>query len=770
MTKLICINDPAGITGREIVDFPAGMSATEMLMQHFPDGIDKDNCSIYINDIATVVGESPWLFQPLGEDDVVLFRNEPKAVASIVYYAIVAVVAAIAVVALTPKPSIPNGLGSTKQSPNNTLQGQTNIARPYQGLPDIYGNPKCYPDLGGEPLIYYENNKKYVEQFFCVGIGEYEIPPLFAGTTPLLNFEGAEQEVTLPTNKSTTYTAAVTAYTQNSGNNYNLEVTGQSFNNFAINSEIVLANFFITPIVSGDDLDLSGRYTITDAYSVDIGGTIYHRMTLLKPDQVNDNWRALEEDRGGEGDSTFSTPTFSTANPEAIATNLYSFAINEVDGQEIIAANQGGQGISATATSLVTDISYTEGSNFTFSVLSDTDWDALKSDFDASAVDYYVEVKYEYSKRVSIFAYELTEYTGRGKILSMTLVPDVGGDYYDVVIEGFDGLSSEGGSPSYGQNVTITESIGEIIGPFVTPIECEYLRFNIIFPRGLKWTNVFQITTNQVDEFGVIIPGTESVYEFDIGANTLDQQFRTIDIQPGIGFAYYSTSIRRIDYSANKADKPDLAQLESLSCLFIDSARNFGNVTLLKTKLPATINATSLRENQINLKATRKTISYNTTTRQVDYNLTASKRFADALLHEYVIVFKRDPSELDLDSLYEIQERIDAVNHELGEFVYTFDDLDISLDKRMDVILNAARCFKWLDGDVYRFGRDEKKEFIENVITQRDIASPQERDYSLQYLSTMPSDYDSIKLQYVDANTNKKAYIYRKIENRRYYD
>lgn len=764
MIKLICLNDPSGISGRIEKDFPAGMTATEILMQVFPDGLDKYACSICINDVATVVGESPWLFQPLNDGDVVLFKNEPKGF-SLLAVAVIALASAAAAIYLTPKPQIPGDMGSIKQSPNNTLQGQTNIARPYQGLADIYGNPTAFPDLGGEAVVFYQDNKKFVKQFMSLGIGSFDVPPLNAGSSLLSNFEGATQEVIEPESKSETYTSTITAYTPNSGNDFNLEVTLQGFGDFAINSEIIISNFIVTPIISGDDLDLSGLYEVENITAFNDGGTVRNRMKLKEPENVNANWTVLNDSRGSEADSTFSTPVITTANPEAIATNEYSFAINEVDGQEVLAANQGADGLTASTNSLVTDISYTEGNDFTFSVLSSSDWDDIKTDFDASAVDYFVLVEYQYSKYFFPGSYALVDASGGGALTSMTLVPDVGGDYYDVVISDFDGLASEGGSPAYGQQVTVTERIGEIIGPFVTPLECDRLRFNVTFPQGLKWTDIFEVETNQCDQDGVIVGGTTEVDTFTIGANTLDPQFRSLNTQPSYGRSYYSVSIRRIDNSPNSTSKPDLAKLESLNCIIDDVARNFGNVTLLKVTMPATINATSLRENQINVDATRKTITYNTTTQQVDYTLTASRRFADALLHEYVMVFKRDPATLDLDGLYEIQERIDAVNPELGEFVYTFDDLDISLDQRMTTILNVARCFKWLDGDVYRFGRDEKQDFIGNVITQRDIAAADERDYSNQYLSSMPSDYDSIKFEYVDRTTNKKAYIYRRISD-----
>jgi hypothetical protein len=119
---------------------------------------------------------------------------------------------------------------------------------------------------------------------------------------------------------------------------------------------------------------------------------------------------------------------------------------------------------------------------------------------------------------------------------------------------------------------------------------------------------------------------------------------------------------------------------------------------------------------------------------------------------------------LALDELYEIQDRLDLIDPRLATFDFTFDDIDVSYDERMDAILQVARCYKWLDGDVYRFGRNEIREFESTTITRRDITSDESRDYSLTYNPQLLENFDSVKVEYVDSATNKKAYIFRTVD------
>ena len=69
------------------------------------------------------------------------------------------------------------------------------------------------------------------------------------------------------------------------------------------------------------------------------------------------------------------------------------------------------------------------------------------------------------------------------------------------------------------------------------------------------------------------------------------------------------------------------------------------------------------------------------------------------------------------------------------------------------------------DGSRYTFNREEKKPYVETVLCRRDIASEDQRNYTYSYKSQMQSDKDSVRVEYVDQETNKKAFIERKVSN-----
>lgn len=77
---------------------------------------------------------------------------------------------------LAPKHSFLSAAdNNAKESPNNKLTGQTNIARIYQARPDIYGQVRTFPDLNQQSMFEFTDNIKYVTEWMNFEIGHYTI-------------------------------------------------------------------------------------------------------------------------------------------------------------------------------------------------------------------------------------------------------------------------------------------------------------------------------------------------------------------------------------------------------------------------------------------------------------------------------------------------------------------------------------------------------------------------------------------------------------------
>ena len=139
----------------------------------------------------------------------------------------------------------------------------------------------------------------------------------------------------------------------------------------------------------------------------------------------------------------------------------------------------------------------------------------------------------------------------------------------------------------------------------------------------------------------------------------------------------------------------------------------------------ATEQAASIQERKFNVIATRRVLTWDGTNvvgSLIDGSgLTASRRFADILLHYFLDprLGGRAISDLDVQELYEIQTRLDSVfGGEKGEFSFTFDDNNVPAIEEMRQIANAARCLLIRNGSYFTIVRDEPQEISGRIIQQ----------------------------------------------------
>ena len=190
---LTILNDPAGITGWKKFPLDCSISLQENIQNYMPGGA---GCCIRINGAEvdpltdSCMDALPNLF-----DDVVIARR-PEGLDPVTWLIIAAVAAAATYVLM---PSMPNLGGATsKESPNNRLTGQSNIARAYQAIPDVYGYRRVWPDLIQPSVVEYVDHVKYVTEWLCVSRGKGTITAVQYAETPIDDIDGASYEVFEP--------------------------------------------------------------------------------------------------------------------------------------------------------------------------------------------------------------------------------------------------------------------------------------------------------------------------------------------------------------------------------------------------------------------------------------------------------------------------------------------------------------------------------------------------------------------------------------------
>ena len=190
---LTILNDPAGITGRRNFPLDCGISLQDNIARHAASGAD---CELRINGVKVDPLTDPRMDAPPSIFDDVVFVRRPEGFDPITW----AIIAAVATFAVTyaMMPKMPDAGGTSKDSPNNRLTGQSNVARAYQSIPDVYGYRRVWPDLIQPSVVEYVNHIKYVTEWMCVSRGKGTISDVQYADTPIADIDGSSYELFEP--------------------------------------------------------------------------------------------------------------------------------------------------------------------------------------------------------------------------------------------------------------------------------------------------------------------------------------------------------------------------------------------------------------------------------------------------------------------------------------------------------------------------------------------------------------------------------------------
>lgn len=158
-------NDPAGITGRQRHQWDYSTTIQRNIEAHLAHGGD---CDVSINGARIDPRTDERMDMLPLPGDMVTVTRRPAGLETWAYVALAALT--VYTYSQMPKPVRPVDT-TGKDSPNNQLTGQTNVARAYQALPDVYGLRRVWPDLIQSSVVEYIDHVKYVTEWLCISRG-----------------------------------------------------------------------------------------------------------------------------------------------------------------------------------------------------------------------------------------------------------------------------------------------------------------------------------------------------------------------------------------------------------------------------------------------------------------------------------------------------------------------------------------------------------------------------------------------------------------------
>lgn len=195
---LTILNDPSGISGVSRIPLDYSISLQANIERHLSGGADAE---LRINGLVVDPLTDPRLDIPPSRFDLVTISLRPRGWETLAYIVIAALVAYA--VASGQRPAFDESAG--KDSPNNKLTGQRNVARAYQAIPDVYGHRRVWPDLIQPSTVEYIDHLKYVTEWMCVSRGLGTISDVRYAETPITDIDGSSWAAFAPAYSAGSY-------------------------------------------------------------------------------------------------------------------------------------------------------------------------------------------------------------------------------------------------------------------------------------------------------------------------------------------------------------------------------------------------------------------------------------------------------------------------------------------------------------------------------------------------------------------------------------
>lgn len=679
----------------------AGEPSAENEISHDVKAILAGDCEEY------VILQSPGGFDP-------------------VTWAIIAVVGLVAAVVLMPKPVMPGNVNRTQQSPNNALADRENKVRLLERVEDIYGTVKAIPSLMMPTYTKYIGHRKYEYGYYCVGRGYYDISELRDGDTLIEDIDGASAAVYNP------FTSP------NSGDSPVLQIGSPIIDNVLTASRAIEVDGITLKALNQVQLPASASYTYTPNSGGDIITQAAKQPNFNAISAVGDtitvsmsNYVSTISPIGGSGSvSTSGASSFVgsggfefTSITVGDSVTVAGFSQSANNGSFTVTAKPNAYTITVSGASLVAETSGVA----TFSVTRNYSGSYTIAAVDDGSITLttatWKSVIPSYTSSVSLAG--KTEYT------DWVTLPDADRTEVWCNIVAPNGMFKDDG--------------GKSVASVNFAIEIEKLNSSLA-PLGIVET----------------VTGSLSGAVSDERADTVEHA--TAWTGPA------RVRIRRTsnyDYGFNGTvmDEIKWSDLYSVSPVI---KTEFGNKTTIHTITQATSRATAVKTRRLNCIASRKLPTYNGAAfsgafdaegRHVSGTISATSKLVDiiAAVAADPKIGRRDlATEVDMAQICGVQQQLDALNPECGQFNYTFDTDNMSFEETVIAIANAGFCIAYRQNGKIRLALDKAQANSTALFTHRN-KKPNSETITRKFASD--SEYDGVEFVYVDPDSNQSETI-----------
>lgn len=696
------LHDPAGVMNREDHQHGSIKLLDWLIEKYGPNGFSTPT-DIYLNNKKLNLNDHVDDGCPIDKDDSVAIIHRPQGLDPISIFIISAIASATIGLLLVRTPDTPE-LNQPTESPNNSLSGQTNIARILQRIPDLFGTNKVFPDLLTATYFEFVNHVKIQNEFMCIGRGSFLLEEAKTGNTLLSNIDGTVSTFYEPFN-----IPAELLNVQESNEVNGQELIGPNQKDVDINS--VLVNF------TGNNEFKSTNDIITEFENMETGDTF--AISTPNPNVVvgvsnisfsGDTITSLLGSFGGFSVNEIIVISGTVSNNisvKAVAVSPASIQCVAVNtGLPVTFVNE-------PLSSATLDNNVLNAGTFTFDSFS-------SADIGAGIIEYTVQVQ------ETTFSFPLVSHVN--KFLSDT----------------------------FRSNET---------GPFNVPGQPDQVWFDIQAPQGIQddgnyLTISLTLRLQEIDGVGSPIGPPEDT-SINLQDNTLDPRFYTFKIIPLNPGGTYEASIFRNTDNSSSGSVVDQTKWTRLAGVEDVTSTDFGDVTTWFVTTRATEQATSVQERKFNVIATRKLRTYDSNTQTMTTTLNASAKVADAVVELLTNsrMGNKPLSQIDLPGLYAIQDELDndpIYGDKLGRFCYSLSSTRTTVSDELNTALSACRMFRYQLGSMIKFGRDQSNP-VRTTLFNRRVKRPDSETKNTRL--HRPNDFDGITLEWVNERTGEAGTI-----------